>query len=145
MTPDSAEHTLRTGRRGADVDQFWQRLLAGRLALQRCDACGHVRFPPGPGCPACGAEAVSWIEPAGPARVVAWTVTHATVGERLPRKLRSWTPYILVMVRYADVAGALLPALLDSAAFDADLEGAEVTIDGGAPGAPRLTARLVSA
>lgn len=49
------------------------------------------------------------------------------------------------MARFPDVAGVLLPALLDSAADEADLRDVEVTLDGGSPDDPRLTARLVTA
>ena len=37
----------------AATEFFWQGCKEHRLRLQRCDACGAFRFPPGPLCPEC--------------------------------------------------------------------------------------------
>lgn len=36
-----------------DVAFFWEGAARGELLVQRCDACGALRHPPGPGCPDC--------------------------------------------------------------------------------------------
>ena len=33
--------------------EYLQAAGEGRLALQRCDECDHLRYPPGPSCPFC--------------------------------------------------------------------------------------------
>jgi uncharacterized OB-fold protein len=36
-----------------DFDFFYQGLDEGKLLVQQCSACGTLRNPPGPSCPAC--------------------------------------------------------------------------------------------
>lgn len=135
---------LRSGRRGEEAAEFWRRLHSGRLALQRCTDCGSFRFPPGPGCPSCGSVASTWTEPAPEPELVAWTVTHPAATARMPARLASWIPYALVLVRFSDVAGVLLPAFLDGQTTRPLVAGARVLLTGGSPERPRLTAELAS-
>lgn len=136
---------MRSGRRGDDAAEFWRRLHADRLALQRCSDCDSFRFPPGPGCPSCGSEAVRWVEPATQPELAAWVITHPAATARLPGKLVPWIPYALVLVRFPDVEGILLPAFLQAEKSDSLVAGARVLFSGGTPERPRLTAELVSA
>ncbi len=49
----------------------------GRLALQRCTACGHVQYPPRACCAACLADAPAWdVSDDAEGAVVARTVLH---------------------------------------------------------------------
>lgn len=144
MDDEAQSNILRGGRRGDEVAEFWRRLQAGRPAFQRCSACASFRFPPGAGCPSCGSTASEWVEPGTEAEVVAWTVTHEAAAARLPSRLRSWTPYVLVLVRFADIDGVLVPALLDGAANGQLGSGAPVRLGAGPPAQPRLSASLVT-
>lgn len=36
-----------------DQDFFWEGVQEGTILVQRCDACGSLRQPPGPMCPQC--------------------------------------------------------------------------------------------
>lgn len=38
-----------------DSQFFWDGTALGELRMQTCNACGSLRFPPGPACPDCGA------------------------------------------------------------------------------------------
>jgi uncharacterized OB-fold protein len=49
---------------------------AGRLVVQRCDACGLLRHPPRVLCAACASEAASFVPVSGRGRLFTWTVTH---------------------------------------------------------------------
>jgi len=40
----------------ADTAFFWDGTARGELRIQRCGGCGALRYPPGPMCPACGAD-----------------------------------------------------------------------------------------
>lgn len=63
----------------ADLDSafYWDALREhGELRLQRCDGCGHVRFPPLPACLRCGAEAVTIVTAAGTGALYSWIVVH---------------------------------------------------------------------
>ncbi len=44
---------------------FWDAAGAGRLAVQHCDDCGMLRFPPLPRCDICGNERTSWVTLSG--------------------------------------------------------------------------------
>jgi uncharacterized protein len=144
MSGNQTIELIRRGRRGEDAAEFWRRLHAGRLAIQCCADCEAFRFPPGPGCPSCGCVGATWVEPATPPELFAWTVTRPPSADRVPAKLAAWMPYALVLVRFPDVHGILLPALLEGDGIDSLAAGARMVITGGSPERPRLTAELAS-
>jgi uncharacterized OB-fold protein len=55
---------------------FWQALREHRLAVQRCDGCGTLRFPPEFGCAECGSLSSTWTDMSGRATLWSWTVAH---------------------------------------------------------------------
>jgi hypothetical protein len=58
--------------RGPAHDDFWAWCDRGELRLQRCDACGHLSWPPTPNCEKCGSSELSWLATSGNGRVVSW-------------------------------------------------------------------------
>ena len=54
--------------------QYFDSLAAGRLQIQRCDACARHVFYPRMQCPHCGAARLSWVEPVGLGTVYSVTV-----------------------------------------------------------------------
>lgn len=52
--PQTEQFVLRP-MKNRDTEFFWAGTDLGELRIQICNACGHVRFPPGPACPDCGA------------------------------------------------------------------------------------------
>lgn len=72
---------------------YWEHAAAGELRLQRCTACGHVRYPPGPVCPECLAPEHSWDLMSGTGTLLAWTVFHRPYFPGLP------VPYVVLAVR----------------------------------------------
>ena len=69
-----------------DSQFFWDGTKAGELRIQRCNACGAKRFPPGPACPACGAYDRGYDVAAGTGTVFSYVVhRHPPVpGKELP-------------------------------------------------------------
>jgi len=70
-----------------DTAFFWAGTAAGELRIQRCAACGALRHPPGPMCPACGqASDGSYVVAAGTGQVFSYVVHHhpPVPGKRLP-------------------------------------------------------------
>jgi len=70
-----------------DTAFFWDGTAAGELRIQRCAACGALRHPPGPMCPACGAASDSgYTVAAGAGEVFSYVVHHhpPVPGKRLP-------------------------------------------------------------
>lgn len=57
---------------------FWRSAAEGRLCLQRCVDCGHIRFPLGPVCTECLSERTEWAELSGRGKVLAHLVFHQT-------------------------------------------------------------------
>jgi uncharacterized OB-fold protein len=55
---------------------FWDGCREGRLVLQRCGGCGHVRYPISRFCPSCLSEKTSWTEMSGRGTVFSYIVFH---------------------------------------------------------------------
>lgn len=55
---------------------FWDGLKAHELRLQKCEACGTLRYSPAEICPRCGEAACAWTPVSGRGTVYAYTVIH---------------------------------------------------------------------
>ncbi|MGR3425597.1 MAG: Zn-ribbon domain-containing OB-fold protein [Pseudooceanicola nanhaiensis] len=84
--------------RGLYDDVFWASLAEGAYRLQQCGGCGHVRYPPGPCCPACLSEDATWLAVSGHGTVISWTRFHRKYFDGIP------PPYLVVSVRLAEGA-----------------------------------------
>jgi uncharacterized protein len=71
---------------GQDSQFFWDGTSIGELRIQTCNACGVLRFPPGPACPDCGAFDRGHVAAAGTGTVFSYVVhRHPPVpGKELP-------------------------------------------------------------
>ena len=69
-----------------DSQYFWDGTAVGELRIQRCNACGALRHPPGPACPECGALDRGHVVAAGTGTVFSYVVhRHPPVpGKELP-------------------------------------------------------------
>jgi len=72
---------------------FWDSVRAGAMALQRCDACGAFRYPPGPACPTCLSSSAQWVPVSGAGTVLSWVVFHRQYLPAYPQ------PYNVIAVR----------------------------------------------
>jgi uncharacterized OB-fold protein len=89
---------------GIHEQPFWDAVQRRELRLQRCSACSHVWYPPGPVCPQCLSADWKFEQMSGRGRVVAWTVFHRQYFKALPvpynvasvelgpRVISSWKP-----------------------------------------------------
>ena len=55
LPPEPSPAFVLRPMRNRDTEFFWEGTSAGELRVQACNACGALRFPPGPACPDCGA------------------------------------------------------------------------------------------
>lgn len=55
---------------------FWQAVREGRLAIQRCTACGLLRHYPQALCPACHALEFDWAPVSGRGTIHSYTIAH---------------------------------------------------------------------
>jgi uncharacterized OB-fold protein len=69
-----------------DSQFFWDGTAAGELRIQSCNACGALRFPPGPACQSCDAYDRGHVVAAGTGTVYSYVVhRHPPVpGKELP-------------------------------------------------------------
>jgi hypothetical protein len=69
-----------------DNAYFFEGTTAGELRIQKCNACGVLRHPPGPSCPECGAFDRGHVVATGTGTVFSYLVHHApqVPGKQLP-------------------------------------------------------------
>ncbi len=65
---------------------FWEGTQAGELRIQTCNACGALRFPPGPACQSCPAYDRGFVVASGLGTVFSYVVhRHPPIpGKELP-------------------------------------------------------------
>ncbi|HEY8545280.1 MAG TPA: Zn-ribbon domain-containing OB-fold protein [Acidimicrobiales bacterium] len=106
----------------ADSRPFWEAAAEGRLVLQRCGACGRLRFPPAPVCSHCGSWDTTWDEVDGHGEVYSWVVVHHAVTPAL----RGEVPYAVALVELAP--GVRIPGRLTGVDHDAIAAGMPVRL-----------------
>ena len=55
---------------------YWEGAKRHELLLQKCQECGHYRYPPGETCPSCLSDKLEWVKISGRGSVYTWTVFH---------------------------------------------------------------------
>lgn len=55
---------------------FWQAARQGKLMLQQCGECGHIRYPINHVCPRCLSEQLDWVALSGRGTVYSSIVFH---------------------------------------------------------------------
>ena len=97
---------------------FWTATAAGKLVVQKCGACGYLRWPPGPLCPECQMPGGSWtrVRPTG----TLWSV--ATYHRALDPAFADQVPYSVALVElddgprmYGQISGSPGSFVLDTA------------------------------
>jgi len=77
---------------GRDNSYFWEGVANDSVLIQKCTACGALRHPPSPMCPAC--QSLDWttVEATGTAVLHSYTICH--------HPLPPWEsgPYAVVLV-----------------------------------------------
>jgi uncharacterized OB-fold protein len=71
---------------GRDSQFFWDGTAVGELRIQQCNACGALRFPPGPTCVECGKFDRGHVVAAGAGTVFSYVVHRypPVPGKELP-------------------------------------------------------------
>lgn len=59
-----------------DNRPFWEGCRKHELTFQRCNNCGHVRWPPSDLCPQCHSTEINWLISKGTGRVYTFAVYH---------------------------------------------------------------------
>ncbi|MUU71495.1 Zn-ribbon domain-containing OB-fold protein [Pseudarthrobacter sp. GA104] len=74
---------------------FWKAAGQGRLVLQRCRSCDHLRYPIAPVCPSCLSTQTQWSEVSGNGEIFARTVYRKAFG----KQLQDAVPYAVAIVQ----------------------------------------------
>jgi uncharacterized OB-fold protein len=74
--------------------------------MQRCEPCGHLFFPPGRRCVACGSPELRWTALCGRGTIWSWIVMHKQYFGGMP------PPYVVVRVKLEE-GPCLLTNLVD--------------------------------
>jgi uncharacterized protein len=102
---------------------FWEACQRGRLMLQRCSDCSHVRFPPTYFCARCRSEKCEWIESKGEGRVFSWIVVRHPV----PRDMYALdVPYVVALIELAE--GVRIPSNIVGCAPEEVTAGMPVSV-----------------
>lgn len=75
--------------------EFWAGAARGELCMQRCLACGHIRYPISHLCPQCLSEDFSWQTLSGRASILSYVVFHQVYN----RAFATEVPYNVVLVQ----------------------------------------------
>lgn len=82
-----------------ETSPFLAAYREGVLAVEACDDCGALRWPPRPCCPVCRSFARRVQPIAGEGRLWSWTVAH-------PPTLPAFTPYVPFVAALVELADA---------------------------------------
>ncbi len=78
--------------------RFFAATAEGRLVVQRCPACGYLRWPPGPMCPQCQTISDEWVDVA-PAGTL---YSYATYRRAMNPALADEVPYVVGLIELDD-------------------------------------------
>jgi uncharacterized OB-fold protein len=78
-----------------DTRIFWEQCRAHRLTFQKCNDCGHLRWPPALICPRCYSDSYESIVSAGKGTVFTFVVYHQAFHPAFKEDL----PYVVAIVK----------------------------------------------
>jgi uncharacterized OB-fold protein len=64
----------------SDSREYWEGINAGKLRIQRCDACARAIFYPRSLCPHCHSDQLFWFTASGKGSIYSYTVAHQAFG-----------------------------------------------------------------
>jgi uncharacterized OB-fold protein len=74
--------------------EYFKYCAAHDFHLQRCDACGLLRYPPTTGCPFCAHPKSTWTRVEGKGAVHSYSEVHHAIQQ----SFRQHTPYLILLV-----------------------------------------------
>ena len=82
----------------SDAANFWRGCEEQRFLLQLCETNGHLQFPPGPVCRACGSVIAGWSQAALEGTVEAFSLVRRPPSSAFDPHV----PYMVAVVRLAE-------------------------------------------
>jgi uncharacterized OB-fold protein len=74
---------------------FWEGCKVGKLRMQKCDDCGHIRYPISNVCPKCLSYNFKWSDLSGRGEVFSYVVFHQLYNKAFEKDI----PYNVAMVQ----------------------------------------------
>jgi uncharacterized OB-fold protein len=74
--------------------EYFKHCAAHDFHLQRCDACGLLRYPPTTGCPFCAHAKSTWTRVEGKGAVHSYSEVHHAIQPAF----KQFTPYLILLV-----------------------------------------------
>jgi uncharacterized OB-fold protein len=108
----------------AENEPFWVGTAQGVLRMQKCDSCGHIRFPIQALCPVCISPAFHWSDLSGRGTIFAKIVYH----QAFHPSYRADVPYNLVIVQL-DEGPRMFSNVLEAASPSVIGDRVEVVFD----------------
>lgn len=88
--------------------EFWEGCKRGRLRMQKCDECGHIRYPIAHVCPKCLSDKFKWTDLSGRGEVFSYIVFYQLYNKAFEKDI----PYNVALVQleegprmYSNVVG----------------------------------------
>ena len=104
---------------------YWEAAKKHELVLQKCQQCGHYRYPPGESCPSCLSDKLEWVKASGRGTVYTWTVFHQVYHPSFAED----APYTVVAVELEE-GPRMVTSLMDCKTEDMRIDmPVEVTFD----------------
>ena len=76
--------------------EYFKHCAAHDFHLQRCDACGLLRYPPTTGCPFCSHAKSTWTRVEGKGAVHSYSEVHHAIQPAF----KQHTPYLILLVAH---------------------------------------------
>lgn len=78
-----------------ETREFWEGARQGRIRMQQCGACRHIRFPINHVCPRCLSGEFKWVDLSGRGEVFSYVVFHQLYNKAFEKDL----PYNVALVQ----------------------------------------------
>jgi hypothetical protein len=91
---ESASYKKPIPRVDEESKGYWEACRRHELRIQRCRACGKLRYYPRAVCPSCLSSEVEWVRASGRGKVYTFTVTY----QNQAPGFRDELPYVLAYV-----------------------------------------------
>lgn len=75
--------------------EFWEGAKRGKLRMQKCQECGHIRYPISHVCPKCLSYYFAWADLSGRGEVFSYVVFHQLYNKAFEKDI----PYNVALVQ----------------------------------------------
>ena len=106
--PERPKYAKPLPRLDEESKGYWEACQRHELYVQRCGACGALRYYPRALCPRCLSDHIEWVLSSGRGTVYTYTVTY----QNLAAGFRDALPYVLAYVEL-DEGARLLTNIVD--------------------------------